>query len=410
MTEDRLPERVIRLRDRNCENCRGNDLEQLWHHSFTARTRSGQYRFDVNNVICRNCGFVFVSPVFDEADLDDYYEGSFGAFVDAAPDYDIEKRLTFLNEVIGGGDLFVEVGANRPTEFHRLLKSIYREVRTVELNDSVTSDHRSLAEMPDACADVVAHYFVLEHLPQVRTFLKECARVLRDGGVMVCEVPDILVYPEDPSSLQLHEHTNHFSREVLCELAEQVGFVALSVSAEHCSRSFGFSVALRKSVSEKAHIATTGQYQQNRRLFMAGVGKIERSDAEIERSCRTFQSYQEKGYGVVLWAANDVMAKFLDRCSSLGSATIVDSNPEKANVFRPLAVFTPDAAADKIRKADGIFIFSKFHAADILRQIERSLGKTFDREAVQVIDPFYDSSKGLADYPNLRNRPDETNG
>jgi len=384
------PDCVIRLQERNCENCGGSDLEQLWHQSFTARTRSGNYIFDVNNVVCTNCGFVFVSPVFNEADLTDYYASSFSAFADAAPDYDIARRLAFLDKVAPKGDLFVEVGANRPMEFHRRLKEIYGKVATVEINDSVSSDHRSLAAMPDACVDVVAHYFVLEHIPQVRKFLKECARVLRDGGVMVCEVPDILVYPQDPSALQLHEHTNHFSREVLHELAEQAGLIEFSAGAEHCSRSFGFAAAFRKSASVGARVAAADQYRRNGELFLAGVRTLERSEAELDRSYRTFEDYQKCGAAVILWAANDVMARFLGRCSGLGNATIVDSNPEKANVFRPRKVSTPDAVVDEIRKAEGIFIFTKFHAPAILEQIKSSLGKTFDSQTVYVIDPFGD--------------------
>jgi hypothetical protein len=254
----------------------------------------------------------------------------------------------------------------------------------------------------------VAHYFVLEHIPQVMTFLKECARVPRDGGVMICEVPDILVYPQDPSALQLYEHANHFSREALRELAEQTGFMELSASAEHCSRSFGFAAAFTKSAPLGARVAVTGQYQRNRELFLSGVGKLERSEAEIDRSYRTFQTYQERGAAVVLWAANDVMARFLGRCSDLSNATIIDSNLEKAAVFKPLTIFTPDAVADEIRKAEGIFIFTKFHAASILQQIQRSLGKTFDSQAVHVIDPFCGGPMGSVERVSLVSGTGET--
>lgn len=387
-----LRDRAIRLRARDCENCSGKDLEPVWHQSFIARTRSGKFGFDVNNVICRNCGFVFVSPVFDEADLGDYYKDSFSAFADAAPDYDVDKRLAFLESVAPRGDLFVEVGANLKTEFHRRLEAIYGKVTTVEINDSVDSDHRSLAAMSDACAEVVAHYFVLEHVPKVLTFLKECTRVLRDCGVMICEVPDIRVYPQDPSALQLHEHTNHFSRQILRELAEQAGFTEISTSAEHCSRSFGFASAFRKSAPRSPGAAIADEYKSNRELFLAGVEAVERSEMEINRSYQTFMTYQERGSGVILWAANDVMARFLGRCTGLGNATVVDSNEQKAKVFFPLKVFTPDSAIDAIRKAEGIFIFTKFHAADILKQIEQSSGKKFDSESVHIVDPFCERS------------------
>src|SRR5262249_31668672 len=146
-----------------CENCGGGDLEQLWHGSFTARTRSGRYLFDTNDVVCRHCGFVFVSPVYDEADLAGYYADSFGAFEGALPDYDIEKRLTFLRSVEPNDVMFVEIGANRLSEFHFHLKNIFEKVVTVDLNDSVRADLGSLETLPDECADVVAHYFVLEH-------------------------------------------------------------------------------------------------------------------------------------------------------------------------------------------------------------------------------------------------------
>lgn len=205
---------------------------------------------------------------------------------------------------------------------------------------------------------------------------------------MVCEVPDILVYPRDPSALQLHEHTNHFSRETLRELAEQAGFLEISASTEHCSRSFGFATAFRKSAPHAPRTAIAGQYKSNRELFLAGAEALERSEEEMDRSYRTFLTYQERGSGVVMWAANDVMVRFLSRCSGLGNATIVDSNPQKARVFLPLMVFTPDAAVDAIRKAEGIFIFTKFHANDILQQIEQSLEKTFDSRCVHVVDPF----------------------
>ena len=384
-----LPDRTVRLRARDCENCGGGDLEPLWRQFFTARTRKRKFGFDVNNVICRNCGFVFVSPVFEDADLADYYKDSFSAFAGAAPDYDADKRLAFLGGVAPQGNLFVEVGANLQTRFHERLKELYGEVKTVEINDSVNSDHRSLAAMPDASADIVAHYFVLEHIPQVLPFLKECARVLRDGGVMICEVPDIAIYPADPSALQLHEHTNHFSRQILRELAEQAGFAEVAVRAEHCSRPFGFAAAFRKSASPAPRVAVAGQYQSSRELLLA----------ELDRSYRTFQAYQQRGSGVVLWAANDVMARFLDRCSGLGSATIVDSDEKKSGVFRPRKVFTPDAAADAIAKAEGIFIFTGFHAAAILRSIEQSFGKVFDNRSIHIVDPF---AAGPSAPPALR--------
>lgn len=388
MTSEDLPDRAIRLRARDCENCGGSDLEQLWHQFFTARTRLGKFGFEVNNVICRNCGFVFVSPVFDEADLADYYKDSFSAFAGASLDYNVGKRIAFLKNVTPIGDLFVEVGANQPTEFHSRLKSLYGRVVTVEINSSVSSDFQSLEALADGSADVVAHYFVLEHIPRVKEFLIGCFRVLRDGGVMVCEVPDISVYPIDPVALQLHEHTNHFSREILREIASQVGFAEISTSTDLCSRSFGFAVAFRKSVSSGGLSHSISGYGANRRLFMTGIATLERMWDDMEIANERLQEYEKQNASVIFWAANDLMARFLERYSLLGNVTVVDSNPDKSGFFASRSVLMPSAAAQKIRDAKAIFIFTKLHAGKILEQIGLSTRKQFEAGNVHIVDPF----------------------
>ena len=329
---------------------------------------------------------MFVSPVFDDGDLSDYYADSFSAFKDASPDYDIEKRLAFLREVAPIGVMFIEVGANQPTEFHHRLKRPYEKIATVEINNSVSYDFQSLEALPDDCADVVAHYFVLEHIPRVIEFLKSCHRVLHEGGVMVCEVPDIHIYPNDPTALLLYEHTNHFSQHILCEIASQVGFDVLKVNSSLCSRPFGFAAAFRKSAPQNRR--GFSDYQKNRELFTEGVRKLERLQVEMDSAGERLEAYKDHNSPVIFWAANDLMARFFQRSASPANVTIVDSNPEKADFIRGSTVLTPSAAAANIRKAEAIFIFTRLHADEILDQIERSTGKQFEPDHVHVVDPF----------------------
>jgi hypothetical protein len=289
--------------------------------------------------------------------------------------------------------LFVEVGANQPTEFHRQLKRLYGRVETVEINNSVTSDYQSLGALVDGSADVVAHYFVLEHIPRVKEFLIECCRVLREGGVMVCEVPDISVYPDDPLALQLYEHTNHFSRESLSEIAERVGFVEVSTSTDLCSRSYGFTVAFRKGVSSSEPRQLSSGYAANRRFFMAGVATLERRWGDMEVANERRGEYEQQKASVIFWAANDLMARFFDRYPFSDNVTVVDSNPDKSSFLAPLSVLMPSCAAQKIRDAKAIFIFTKLHAERILEQIELSTGKKFEAHHVHIVDPFGNVSK-----------------
>jgi SAM-dependent methyltransferase len=340
---------------------------------------------------------VFVSPVFDDGDLAEYYAGSFSAFVGATPDYDIGKRLAFLEIVAPEGGLFVEVGANQPTEFHRGLRSLYGKVVTVEINNSVSSDFWSLNALPDGCADVVAHYFVLEHIPRVPKFLNECGRVLREGGVMVCEVPDISVYPTEPSALQLHEHANHFSQDVLRGIAEQFGFIEISTNTELCSRSFGFVSAFRKASLSRRRPHFALGYDTGRRLFMEGVAALERLMADMASANERLEEYKNRNASVIFWAANDLMARFFDLYPFSGNVTVVDSNPDKSDYFDTPRVLSPATAVDKIQGAEAIFIFTKLHAEKILEQIALSIGKKFEFDRVHIVDPFASVSKRVAE-------------
>ena len=87
---------------------------------------------------------------------------------------------------------------------------------------------------------ILPQSFILEHVAAVRPFLAECRRVLRPGGVMIVEVPDLMLYPEKIDALILHEHCNHFTPENLHHLAALEGFGLVETSHELCSRPFGF--------------------------------------------------------------------------------------------------------------------------------------------------------------------------
>lgn len=46
----------------------------------------------------------------------------------------------------------------------------------------------------DEVVDVVVSFETIEHLPDPAQFLKECRRVLRPGGLLICSTPDRTVY------------------------------------------------------------------------------------------------------------------------------------------------------------------------------------------------------------------------
>lgn len=384
-TTDSDPVRVLELEPRDCENCLSDNLEPLSSVRYDAHTRVGTYRFDSTNVICRSCGFVFVSPIYRHSDLSEYYQNSFAAFEGQQPDYDSAKRISFLADVAPHCDVLVEIGSNRKTAFHDRLSERCREIRLVELNASVEGVERSLANVSARDADVVVHYFVLEHVARVREFLQDCHRILRADGVMVCEVPDLAIYPRDPSGL-LFEHTNHFSVEILRQIARRNGFELIKVDPTKCSRPFGFVAAFRKVDPIEVVAKTNSQYEDNRACFLGGLAKREEQRKSLRQVADTVAAYQQQRKNILFWAANELMATYFDLYPPLDGLSIFDSNPEKCNFFGRYQVSTPDQGSNKICDADAIFLFTRLHASEVLHGIEAKFGKVFDPAHVHIVD------------------------
>jgi len=385
MTVDRhLPAIAVRMLPRDCECCGGQIVESLWRYVVDVRTRSGLTRFDVNIVVCRDCGFVFVAPVFDPTDLTRYYASAFSVFAGQAVDYDVGLRLSFLVAFTSTGSVLVEIGPNHDTEFQQALRKRFSKVVTVEPNDSVDRTHAVINTVPDAFADVVTHYFVLEHVPTISTFLDHCHRILKPDGVMICEVPDISLYPINPVALQLYEHTNHFSRSALRYCCARAGFVPLA-EAEAASRTFGFAMAFRKS-SAPVYAARPDEYLANRTYVLKGLEKLQERETAFQEAKQLLLTYRERGTLAVLWAANDVMAEFLRRYPQPPTIVIIDTNPAKRSFLDGYCVMTPMDAQDAIREASAIFLFTRNHAADILESIETEVGKRFDGDKIHVVD------------------------
>jgi SAM-dependent methyltransferase len=369
---------------RVCECCGSADAEELWAYDYHSPTRAGAYKFLVRNVICRACGFVFVSPVPNERSLASYYADSFCHWGGQALDYDIEKRIEFIRAQRQGTELFLEVGSNQQGKFHDELKKIFAKVITAELNQSVESDYRSLDDMPYR-VDLVAHYFVLEHIPYVGRFLGKCHKVLKEDGVMICEVPDLSLYPNDISGLLLFEHMNHFSIETLSRIASRAGFQLQAHSIKSCSRGFGFTSAFVKGTPAKKEPAHSA-YAENKEYFLKGLSRVDEMKKDLRRYRSRLQEYVAANKKVILWVANDVLMRFLENGPPPENSLVVDSNPGKKNFTDTFPVYQPDEVQNGIRDSQAIFIFSPLNGKAILASIEERFGKTYHPDDTIIVE------------------------
>lgn len=381
--------RRMTMEPRRCECCGSGDLEALWEYGYTARTRSSAWEFDVRNVICARCGFIFVAPVPTKSCLHEYYADAWALYEKQPPHYDIDKRIRYLEGLRQAGGVFIEIGSNRRTAFHDRLGRLFSRIITAEPNNAVASDVRSIADIENGTADVIAHYFVLEHVPDAVAFLSRCHEVLKPEGVMVCEVPDVRLYGDDISGLIYHEHVNHFSVDTLARIAGRAGFMLAGSSAELCSRPFGFAAAFRKAAAGTCPVTPGGadDYLRNKDAFLRGVRKASQFAQSLGDAYRRLDDHVRAGRKAVLWAANDNLLGFLGGGRVLPRNTvIVDSNPLKKDYCDAYPVLQPGEARGHILESDLLYIFSRMNSGAIQAFLASEYGKSFDPGNVVVLD------------------------
>jgi len=366
---------------RVCEVCGNNDLEELYCFDYTASTTGPSWLFRVRDVICRNCGFVFVAPAPDTKQLVAYYEKSYAKFKGQQLDYNVNKRIEVILKWFRkvGSSSFYEIGAHMKTDFHSQLAETFSEVYTTDPNQEF---HDGNVVTNTRLVDVIGHYFVLEHVPNVLDFLSDCWNKLKTGGLMICEVPDLSFYAKDISALILHEHVNHFTPGTLGAIAAKAGFRMMDTSNEMCSRSFGFVAVFEKISSPNAPVGLH-EYTINRTYFAEGLEKVARFLCAREDLYKVIEEQGLKDVEVLLWGANDNLLRLFPEGHSIPeNVLVVDSNPKKRDFITGRIVYMPDDVVERIQACNVVILMTNLHSKIILDMLDTRFKKTFEKTIV----------------------------
>jgi SAM-dependent methyltransferase len=110
-------------------------------------------------------------------------------------------------------------------------------------------------DIPQESMDVMNLSHVLEHVPSPRRALAVAHGILRRGGLLIIEVPNLgsvltSVFREHSWSLDLPRHFYHFSGDTLSRLVTEVGFKVQSLRTRATPRYLLQSMALALSESD----------------------------------------------------------------------------------------------------------------------------------------------------------------
>lgn len=164
-----------------------------------------------------------------------------------------KKNLRNIKEYTSTGKL-LDVGCNIGF-FLKVARDEGFETTGVELNKEsaaygreqfgldIRSDYLENIAFKEGRFDVVTLFDVLEHVPDMTSFLKEVHRLLKPGGLLTVQLPNIASLMADLtrshwSWLTPPDHLYHFTPETVTRLLEQHGFVVRHLRTWEPAREF----------------------------------------------------------------------------------------------------------------------------------------------------------------------------
>jgi len=375
------------LEPRICECCGNTDLESVWTNESVVTKASASYRFKVFVVLCKKCGFCFSSPVYNSVLLNKYYLDALSRSKDIMLPYSIGTRTAFLKKYSMPNGILAEIGGDQADEFQRGLNVFFEKVINIELTANSGADYISINDVPPDHVDIITHYDVLEHVPRIKEFLTTCHNVLKENGLMICEVPDIRLYPRNLLLLE-YEHVNHFSALTLSTIAAECGFELLEVG-HICSRPFGFVAAFRKgdSASIKQAIDLPLEYLDAKSCIQGAIYQVEKVNGHIKSIQDKIEKTAEQGGKITVWCVTDLLYRLIKNYELPANAIVVDTDPRRQTHLKSydLEVFQPKQQIDHIKNSELLVICAPRYKGEIMEWIYTSAGRRFSGSELEVM-------------------------
>ena len=379
------------LPDQNCPICRSPDISaacefigmpvHVGRHWRTAEAALSCPRGDIRLCFCRRCGMVW-NRAFDpdlvaydgEYDNSLYFSGVHRKLARRAAARLIDQHHIRNKDIIevgcGTGEfltILCELGNNHGVGFdpsYRPNGVTPESVRFVrELYGTGHADYR---------ADLVSSRYVLEHVAEPVSFLRQLHAVLRhqEDSLVYFEVPNAwLIFRDGMVWDLIYEHFANFCRWSLVRAFEEAGFAACNVG-EACAGQVLWIEARQK---RRGRTPPASEWDDRAELEPA-VGRLRDEARELFDTWQgRLADLRRKGRRVVAWGAGAKGISFLNMLGVREQIRhVVDINPRKTGRFMPgtgQEIVGPGALSSI--RPDVVLVMNPLYESEIRQMIQQ---------------------------------------
>lgn len=358
----------------NCRLCTHGELDitltisrapRNIQHLLSEADLAGDSEVHLMIYTCRRCGFVQLPPMLDDAYYDDYIMATTHSQQMQA--YQHSQAADFISRFGLAGKKVIEIGCG-DGNFLDHLKSSGAEVYGVEPSLSfreIALGRKHSVEAGYVTADRVLTHGpfdgfvtrqVLEHVPDIHSFLTGIRRNVRSGAHGLIEVPSLEKALQDRRYFDFFtDHVNYFSHDTLRLALTLNGFEILELSHGMYDE---YNIALVRAVSPPS------------------LSEIQEASNDLTEDLRTFlQNQHARGGKVAIWGAGGKGLSVLASANIPDIDLLVDSDPHKQGRYTPVShLLVQPPTVENILAMDAIVITAMAYKNEIEATLREQYG------------------------------------
>ncbi len=382
--------------ERNCPICGDMERQLIYTQKFSQISEGSLFNgYDV--VTCDHCGFGFADSIPSQEKFDRYYKemskyenehqgGQISPSTQDTYDFIVQQIRPFLaNEQAR----IVDVGCATGGLLATFQKNGYRNIlgidpsplcsRTAQKLYGIRVENRPVSEIAEfkSSFDLVILNSVLEHIRDLDSSLKTLWDLLKPGGLIWIEVPDVTRFAELTSvAFQQFsmEHINFFSSKSLTNLMQKNGFEVEALWQNtrqlEAIQDPALSTLFRRD-EKVSDISSLSVDNDTRRALLEYLEYSYQVDSDV---LKKIDEIVDGGQAINVWGVGTHTQRLLatSRLSKANIKAFIDSNPNyQGKTLNNVPIYSPEAITDM---AEPIMVSSRLYQNEIEHEIRAKFG------------------------------------